>query len=240
MILTEIAVMRSRLLSFVLLWPATAALADDVTLKSAQLNETLREAAQISGVLVTGVVGTGTPAATSPTLRVHLPQSWAGDEFCVSVLSADGLYESRNTYVASGAWNGGVVSIPYPTRYPRELSELEPGEVGVIARQGTCAARDAGTVVPSYWNEQPADKRGEVLILLNSFRADEAYLFVGTAHDAPVVHCSPLDGITRTAFDMVCPVQIPARTGDTLELEINRVESGIMAPPDFINIQLAE
>src|SRR6056297_1993018 len=86
-ILMENAVMRSRLLSLVLLLPATAAIADEVTLKSAQLNETLREAAQISGVLVTGVVGTGMPAATSPTLRVHLPQSWAGDEFCVSVLS---------------------------------------------------------------------------------------------------------------------------------------------------------
>jgi hypothetical protein len=223
---------------FVLLTGAVHA--DDVTLKSAQLKETLRDKAQISGVFVTGVVGTGAPDAARPSLHVHLPEGWAGDAFCISVLSADGLYESRNTYVASQAWPGGTVRIPYPTRYPRALSELNGGEVGVIARQGDCAAARAGAVVPAYWNQQPDDEADELLVLLNSFRADEAYVFVGSAPDAPVAPCRALETMIRTAFDMLCPVELPEGHGGTLELEINRVESGVLAPPHFVDIRLGE
>ena len=215
--------------------------AQDVTLKGDKLNEILHPAAKISGVVIAGVVGGRAAVVVDgvPMLGAIIPRNWAGKDLCVDVLSADGLYESRNIFAVSSDWDGGVARIPYPTGYIAELSNYGPDEVGVLARPGDCSASGA-PVTAAFWNDAPKERLSdEVRILLNSFRADEVYLFVGKELDAPVVTCRQLEGDLRTGFDMLCPIILPSEYDGSIEIEVNRVSGGALAEPFFLTLRTA-
>ena len=223
---------------------AGAGMADarDVTLTAGKLNEVLHPAARISGVVVAGVIGGGDAAAAAeaPVLGALVPRDWAGADLCIDVLSADGLYESRNVYAVASDWAGGMARIPYPTGYRDQLASYGPDELAVLTRPGACDPGAAEVpVTATIWNAAPAAQPDEVRILLNSFRADEVYLFVGAGLDAPVAPWAPLEGPLRTGFDMVCPVPLSGTQGSTVEIEVNRVTGGALAEPYFLTLRTA-
>ena len=106
-----------------------AAVAQDVTLVTEKLNETIHEGTTISGVIVVGVVGEGEPILDQLNVSVEIPPDWAETQICMFVISADGLYESRNTYSISAEWRGGIATIPYPTIHLDKVNNFLRGHV---------------------------------------------------------------------------------------------------------------
>lgn len=212
--------------------------ADPVTLVNAELNEILRDAAQISGSTIVGV--TRVAADMTPRLMFSgvLPGAWAGQAFCVSMISVDGLYEAYNTYTVGPDWDGGAVSIEYPSKYPDKLTTLQAEELAILTSSGACGTATDGALVPLSWRGTGAFP-GVLRMFVNAFNADEVYIFVGDDPTAPAVECRPPQSGTEVAFDFICDFEV-AQDQTTVMIEINRVFAGQIAPPDTLAIHLAD
>jgi hypothetical protein len=210
--------------------------AEPVSLADAELNEILRDAAQISGSTIVGV--TRVPSETTPDLRFSgvLPGDWAGHSFCVSMISADGLYEAFNTYTVGPDWAGGAVSIAYPSKYPDKLSTLQGEELAILTSPGACGTAPDAAPVPFSWRGA-GSLTGDLRVFVNAFNADEVYMFVGDDPAAPAIECrQPRSGI-EVAYDFVCDFEV-AQGQTAVTLEINRVFAGQIAPPDMLSIHV--
>ena len=214
---------------------ATASIADPVELVAQVLNETLRPAAKISGTTVVGV--TYLTQAQSPDFRLGatLPPSWAGQDICVRMISADGLYESQNTYRVAADWAGGSVALPYPTAHPAKLSALEDDELAVLTSPGGCDVRKGAAFLPTALRQTANWRQDRVRLFVNAFHADEVYLYVGDDPAAPPVDCEKSGATAKVAFDFICEIALTGQA-PAVSVEINRVAGGQVAPPDLIVI----
>ena len=209
------------------------AVADSLALTGDPFNEVLRDAAEISGVVVAGVLRHGAAAdnAGAVSLAADLPPDWAGSPICARVLSSDGLYEATSRYELDRTWNGGVATLSFPTIHGAFLTGLEPGAVAVQITQGDCQSpMDRSTV--ALWNAAPA--AGTAVLLVNAFRADEVFAYVG---DAPApVRCEPLPLKGLTAYDHGCT--LPEGLSGQVEVSLYRIVNGKPAEPATVRLWL--
>ncbi|WGW05328.1 hypothetical protein [Tropicibacter oceani] len=209
--------------------------AETVVLKDWQ--ETLREAATVSGVVVVGAVLLPESKDPEPRLAAALDPAWKGRSLCVEVISADGLYQSRRLYDLAEV-TAGLTVLPYPTGYPERLRAAGAGEISVRARLDGCDV-DAG-LVPVAWRPATDQTPAAIALQINAFRADSVHIFVGDDPMAEAVACQPVDADVRTAFDTICSFELPTPTPSTLRIEILRVSSGVAAPPEFVDLMLVQ
>jgi len=204
-----------------------------VTLQNDPFNEVLRDTAQISGVIVAGVLRYGAAPAEGDqiVLSADLPSSWSGDSICARVLSADGRYEATNEYSLSQDWGGGVTRLPFPTQHGDTLARLPSEALAIQISSGDCHTQSQDTAV-ALWN--PQDTPAVAQLLMNSFRADEVFMYL---NDYPnVVRCNPLDSASMTAFDYVC--SLPDGVFGEVEVTLYRVSGGKPASPSILKIWL--
>jgi len=152
------------------------------------------------------VAGLHIHAATengTPVLRILVPETSASREFCVRAITADGFYESVNTYLLPDEFAGGVGLIPFGTRQPDKLAALDPRELGIAVLEGPC--REGGRsqkIVPAFWNADPGAVEAPVSLAVNSMRAERVFLYLGDTGE--VIVCEAIDGPVRHNFDTVC------------------------------------
>jgi len=205
--------------------------ADSASLISDPFNEDLRSSANISGALIMGIQRQGIDP-NGIAVAAYIPQDWAGTNICTRVVSIDGLYEATNAYAIAPDWEGGMLSLPYPTEFQDQLAEKPLDGVGVYISQGACSARTAhDTATLASWNAGPEDRLG---VLINSFRADAVYMYVGNA-PAPEI-CQQLPSGNRAAFDTLCPLN--SGKGGKITLEIHRLVNRKPARPFQIDLWL--
>ncbi|QUJ76966.1 hypothetical protein KDD17_02635 [Sulfitobacter albidus] len=204
---------------------------DIVTLRSNPFNEVLRDAAQISGVIVAGVLRHGTAPVNGDTvtLTANLPPEWSGSRICARVLSADGRYEATNEYDLSQEWSGGVTGLPFPTRHGAALADLPPQGLAIQISAGDCMSQLSDTTV-ALWN--PDGEIGEAQILINSFRADEVFMYLDTYPDA--IRCNALEAGGMAAFDHACI--LPDDVSGSVEVTLYRVSGGKPATPSVLKL----
>lgn len=208
------------------IWAGQGISQSSLELQSSPFNEIYREAAQISGVVVAGVLrhGDAPDGVGAVTLAADLPPEWAGSEVCARVLSSDGLYEASNIYGVPADWTGGRASLPFPSSYSELLAEAEPGEIAVQIAQGPCDTLSSLTAV-AIWNEEG---NAQLDLLINAFRADEVFIYADGVADP--VRCTPLALSGASAFDYRCA--LPEGLSGQVALSIYRVVDGKPAPPD--------
>lgn len=209
--------------------------AETVVLKDWQ--ETLREAATVSGVVVVGALLLPESTDPEPRLAVALDPAWSGRTLCVEVISADGLYQSRRLYDLADV-PGGLTGLPYPTDYPDRLREAAEGEISVRGRLDSCEANTG--LVPVAWRPVEDQRPTSVALQINAFRADTVHIFVGDDPMAAAIACDPVAAEVRTAFDTICRFALPDPAPGTLSIEILRVSDGVAAPPEFVDLILVE
>lgn len=209
---------------------------DQVVLVGNDLAEVLHKSAQISGVRLVGAALKPLAQAENLYWSAHLPSAWAGQDLCVSMLTSDGLYEARNTYRISDTWGGGAITVEYPTRYQRKIFDLAEDEFGIMASLGSCDQNKTDAVLPVTWRGSAPENR-IVRLFINSFRADEVYLFVGDDPAAEPVLCQPPKAQFTTAFDFLCEFGLAPGDGP-VAIEINRVSSGQILPPEYVTLLL--
>lgn len=207
--------------------------AETVVLKDWQ--ETLREAAAVSGVVVVGAVLLPESRDPEPRLAAALDPDWTGRTLCVEVISADGLYQSRRLYDIAEE-PAGLTVLPYPTDYPDRLRAAAAGEISVRARLDGCDGQ--ASLVPIAWRPATDQTPSSVALQINAFRADSVQIFVGDDPMAEAIACQPVDADVRTAFDTICSFDLPIPAPSTLSIEILRVSGGVAAPPEFVELML--
>ena len=205
--------------------------ADSAALISTPFNEDLRSSANIAGALVIGIQRRSVNS-NGTDLTAYIPQDWAGTNICARVVSIDGLYEATNTYAVALDWKGGTLSLPYPTAYRDQLVEKPLDGIGVHVSRGDCSSdKSQDTTTLAGWNAGPEAPLG---VLVNSFRADAVYMYVG---DAPVPEvCEPLPAQNRAAYDTLCHLR--SEWGGPVSLEIHRLVNRKPAVPMQIDLQL--
>lgn len=166
--------------------------------------EIVNEAAEISGARLVGVARFGSwPQDTNlVNVSAHIPKSWAGTEACLSVMSVDGFYQSQGTYSISSNWSGGTVALDYPTKQPKHVRDVYANSIAPLISQGACGeARLENSLV--HWG---GDLQDGVVILLNTSRSEETYLYFPENPEVTEIPCTVAKFENRTAFDTVCTI----------------------------------
>lgn len=210
-----------------------------MALAGPELQEELKSAATISGLLVLGAVRQSDTFANHVTMTANLPIAWSGEEICISLVSADGLYEAQNTYRIDEDWTGGVAEIPYPTKFADRLLGFGKNDLAISTRAGSCEAEGDGSLMPIAWRSAGETGSKLVSVFANSFGSDEVILYVGSDPLADPIECAKIDTGVRTVFDTVCDIDISTHESENLlELEMVRISSGQMSPSEFIELKL--
>ena len=205
------------------------------------INEALRPSAEISGAVIAGLQMHEKPAE-AVGFSAYWPGSLGKDqEFCVRVVSANGLYDAESEYsfvedeTADAKGDGEtadvMVEVFYPTKHEPFLKDLKDREVAASISLGPCATRSHSLIVAS-WAATPDDT---VTLLVNSFRADTVLARLENIEQT--VRCQPIEVEVRSAYDTECSLDLGSRTGP-VGLEIFRFVNRQPAPVTKIKLLL--
>lgn len=220
------------LVIFAALKPTPAAAADELELLSLD-DEILTEPRVTAEAVFVGLVWPrlNEAEAVSGLILAAIPPAMRGEEICVRVTTEDGRYTGIARYRDKGVATSAMTILPYaPAK--AGLGDYSDDSVAVLAFPCSEAARLTDLAVTS-WRSNEAGLRGEsVNLLINSFRADEAFLVVDNAKE---IDCVALDAGERAAFDFSCPLAVSdIRQGARVALF--RVRGASMDPEVAINI----
>lgn len=161
--------------------------------------ETVRPAANTGGARVLGMQMVGTDP--SMELQAIVPDSWAGEPFCVLTGTSDGLYDSENTYRAP-LDTTTPITVPHVTRsrHADKLEALDPEGYGIRVLRGACEeVSDDTPGALALW--RLAAPSGVFEMFVNSFDADRLVAF---PDDGQPVECDVIGADISVAFDRVC------------------------------------
>jgi hypothetical protein len=192
-----------------------------------QFNEELRPAALISGSLVAGFQRAG-PAPTGLAISTLVPAHWAGERVCVRVWTANGRYEAQNEYMVPDISQADELAIQFPTAHEEFLLEQSAEEIAALTSLGGCDVASDELAV-TMWN----NSQGPVQLLLNSFRADLVFVYVGDQADP--VQCRPVEADIRSAYDVICDLDLGQASGNTT-LEVFRYTNRQAAAPTSLTV----
>lgn len=198
--------------------------------------EWVGRAARISGDVLAGAIFAAAPSQEPPALFARVPLDWAGTRLCVRVVTLDGLYEAERGYTVPPDWPGGRAQFLYPTDYRDRLAGSYL-ETGVTITRAACDEESPVHLV-AYWNDAGTATAEEILLLVNSFRADEVYLFVGDDPAAPAIDCAVVEAEQRTSFDFRCSIPLDQARGGEFTVELNRLRSGQPDPPRLYTLTI--
>ena len=211
---------------------ALAQEAPSLPLANAQFNEIVHPAAKISGARLLGFYALQTAdsaesADSQPeeSFRAWIPADWSGGRICLRVMSADGLYESANPYLApEEGWEGGDVRLGYPTQSPEEIARRSGEELAFSVTRGDCDAAEPEAALAA--RPGATAPGAEALLLLNAFRAEQTYVEVKGRPEAPEVVCAPVGALVRMAYDTACRVPAEVFAEGRAELLVMPVKNG--------------
>lgn len=203
------------------------------------LIENVRDAANLSTGVITGIVVKGNVKQGEPRVQAYIPKDWGGKTFCVKVTSADGLYEADNAYSVDADWPGQVANIPFPSKHVELLDGLPSDNLSVLVSKNQCG-EDRGPVAIAFWNDDNPSQKGNAEVFVNSFAADQVFMIILQDPSMTQMACRPVVAPFSAAFDTVCPLKmglIP-KNGDAT-LNIFSVRGPELDPPVEVGLQAA-
>lgn len=197
------------------------------------VKEFFREGADISGAVVLGVQSQAAPSR-GPHLISHLPQAWSGETACINIVAADGRYEAYGNYLVPAVWKGGPAVLDFDTAYAELWRAIPHDGVGAMISRGACGQGGAEDLSVVWW-DTPQSKAVDIII--NSFNADEVFIYVGESQ-TPIM-CKRLALTSTIAYDRKCAISPSDHTGPT-KVEIYRVNGGKPSAPTSLVIWFPE
>lgn len=196
-------------------------------------NETLRDSAEISGAIIVGLQVRG-KAIGSSGLDPKLSGLKEGDPVCVRIVSANGLYDSVNTYTYSSAANPLRPMIDLSvSKHDQFLRELKEDEIAASVALGSCSD-PAKAYFPVSWGL--ADNQ-DVRLFVNSLRADTVVARI--EETGAIERCEPVAVEVRSAYDTACDLNLDGLAG-SVRVEIVRFVNRQPAPSDFVTLILPD
>jgi len=206
----------------------------NATPPQASLNGNFHEAVQeevaVSGSVVVGVAAASALSGDAALAGLMIPA--AAESVCLTVLSRDGVYYSRNSYRIPTDAAGDLVVLPYSnfTNERERIRRYPAGDLAVRAMPGGCEESPAVYLVPTTGN--PADT---VDILVNAFGANDVYF---RAPDGTEADCEEFAEGRRTSYDYHCKVPLGALGAGRKQIVIERERYGRPLGTVTIELQL--
>lgn len=165
------------------------------------------------------------------TILAALPPEARSTGVCVRVTTEDGRYFGIARYSADVEGDSPMTLMDYVPKRP-ELRDYDDTQIAVLAFP--CSPDPALTnVAVASWRANDTDELGQtVTVLVNSFRADEAFL---TVNDAKQVTCAPTAGGERAAFDFSCDIDV-SEIKSGARIALYRMRGTSIDPEVSINI----
>ncbi len=147
---------------------------------------------------------TAEPGAAARSVLAAIPPAARAGGVCLRVVTSDGLYQGRVAYDPVGPGAEPVALLPYETSTAQVFAYAEPD---VAALAFPCAPGGALTRigVATWAADDAAPLSGTAELLINSFRADQAFVALG---DGPQFDCVKLTDGSRAAFDFRCAIPV--------------------------------
>lgn len=188
-------------------------------ISASDFQEKTFEHSEISGALIVGFQLWSEVMGPDIQVEAHVPEGWG--DLCMQVSTIDGLYESQSYYSLPADWEGGVVSLDYPTEYGDRLLRLDSGELAALVRRGSCNGIP-DSVLSVSWRVDASEPRS-VQLFINSFEADEVVAYVGAELE---IVCEAVSALRKVSYDTVCTFDLPNSPHGTEVLEVLRIRSG--------------
>ena len=167
----------------------------------------------------------------SETILAALPPNYRSADVCVRVTTEDGRYSGHARYRGVDGGTSAMTLMDYVPEHS-ELKAYEDAKVAVLTFPCSAAKALSDVAVASWRADEVGDLSPTAQLLVNSFRADAAFLIV---NDAEQVDCQPTAGGERAAFDFVCPLQVSKIRGGA-RVALYRVRGTSFDPEVVINI----
>jgi hypothetical protein len=217
-----------------------------------KLDESYLTAAQVSSsrILIGVAPALGDMIALAenrPSAYVVVPDELWESHICARWLALDALYAAQGTFrlpERPGAGDGGRAGVPlarlnYAPEHAERVEQIPPGELGLAVTAGACED-DTPLYLPALWNLEPPSNfgalGGEVVVMVNTGAADDAWLRVDSPETEQFLDCVRLDGPATQGADFLCPVQLDA-VPEEAQFELNRVRRG--QPLDPVRFRIA-
>ncbi len=215
---------------FVLLSAATAAASAEppVARPDGEFFEAQQADVAVSGSVIVGVASTNAQegAVVSRLLVTPAPAPPEG-RLCLTVLSRDGVYYSRNTFALPDDPAGSTVQLDYShSKLLETLRRYRERELAIRATPGRCE----GVTGAAYYVVDAAASHAPsaVRVFVNSFGATDVFFQRDSPADA--VACAPITEGRRTSFDYWCDIPWPTGAAGPFTVHIQRERYGREMP----------
>lgn len=186
----------------------------------------------VSGSVVVGVTSTAVQGGKS--VGSLLLQHAAGDaQVCLTMLSRDGVYYSRNTFRLPDAGAGQAVRLPYRSNLRDRLDSYAASDLAMRASAGSC---EHGTNLYYVLGAASGPAPAAIRVFVNSFGATDVF-YRSAAHGLEG-SCSPIAEGRRTSFDHWCDIPWPKGGAERLEVGIERERYGREMPAVTLTLVL--
>ena len=167
---------------------------------------------------------------------VQLPKAEKNiDMFCLSVVSQDGVYSSRNSYRVPEVGESNVLFADYSQTKHSEILNNHKIPVALKVQPGQCGDTAPNTYLPSGTGDSAASSG--LLLMIDSLGATDV-LVAARGQDRRIVRgkCKSLEGERKTGFDFKCDLPIAANGDGAIEIKIQRTRFGRKMPPVSISV----
>lgn len=223
----SIASLARNLLAAMLL-PATTVSAEPYVAELVgEFFETEQVEVAVSGSVIVGVCSTNACGGSSvQRLQLRHAPSPADGLVCLTMLSRDGIYYSRNTFRLPKDSVGRIVRLPYgATTRGKRLANYLGEDLAIRASAGSCERSTNEYYVLDASATQPPRS---IRIFVNSFGATD--VFYRVAGNQPQASCVPIDQGRRTSFDFYCDIPWPLGGNERLGVNVDRERYGRAMP----------
>jgi len=183
---------------------------------SGAFHETVQEEVGVSGSVVVGVATANALSGAAALAGFVVPVS--SSQVCLTVVSRDGVYSSRNTYLMPPLEKGGAelwAVLPFEGTQRRELiNSYVEGDLAVRATPGNCSSQKSDYLVVRRDGQVDS-----VSILVNAFGANDVFF---RTEEGKEENCQEFTEGRRTSYDFVCRVPVTGASHQQVAIERER------------------
>lgn len=216
------------------------AIANPIALVVGEFEEHFSNEVSVSGNVIAGLMLTSLappqPKDFSPLIWV--PSNFNEEQFvCLSVVSQDGVYSSRNTYKLPSSETSTLISADYSKSKYKALLTESSRTFALKAKQGNCLQNGNNTYFLTSSSRSTAKE--QLQLFVDSLGATDVVVAArGGDRKISKGHCRALSGERKTGFDYSCLIPLPPEANGEFTVKVQRLKFGRKMPSITIKVIL--
>jgi len=195
----------------------------------------------VSGNVIAGIeLSASNQNPESFTPNIFIPQSISEEKYlCFQVLSRDGTYNSKNTYLIPKNIENPDVLVSYSQSQHLEFlsKKLLEQSIAIKVNLGSCSENRDSVYLASTYPNASGNENEQLRIYIDSLGATDVKLAARDQSKKVIkADCQPLQGKRLTGFDYVCNLPI-SRSGKS-KLDVHIIRTKHKRQLDKVKIQI--